>query len=116
MINRVAIILRYKAPAIKWINDADPGVDNPGITAARVNEENTVYLVSDTEGESKESAIEWVKLNFDMLFEEELEGWYTVPSLWPKNRTWKLFNQWFGIEFHSCIIDTAEEPIIDDDI
>ena len=42
MINRAAIILKYKAPAVRWINEADPYNADPGITAKNVNSDRTV--------------------------------------------------------------------------
>ena len=45
MINRAALILKYKTPAIKWINEADPYQDDPGITNEFVNSDRTVYLI-----------------------------------------------------------------------
>ena len=113
MVNRAAIILRYKDPFIHWVNEADPYVDDPGITLERANRERTVYLINDSDAENLE---EWISLNFMQLFESELEGWYTDESLWPKNRNRKLFDKWFGVECHSLIIDTVGSEIVDDEI
>ena len=44
MINRAAVILKYKKPAVTWINDADPVDNNPGITLLSANEDKIVYL------------------------------------------------------------------------
>lgn len=116
MINRAAILLRYKEPAIRWINEADPADDDPGITAAEVNCERTVYLISDLDGDTQQSVDRWIKHNYQELFEAELEGWYTDPCLWPEKRTLKLFHQWFSVECHTVVIDTVEDSIIEDDI
>ena len=116
MINRAAIILKYKDPAIRWINEADPAHDNPGIAADRVNAERTIYLVSDADGDTKETVDRWIKRNYKVLFEEELEGWYADPSVWPKQRTLKLFREWFEVECHTVLIDTVDGPIYDEDI
>jgi len=42
MINRAALILIYKAPAIKWVNDADPYNNDPGITEENIKDDQTV--------------------------------------------------------------------------
>ena len=55
MINRAAIILKYKPKAVKWINAADPYVANPKITLEEVNHERTVYLISDEVAEEPDS-------------------------------------------------------------
>jgi hypothetical protein len=113
MINRAAIILKYKAPFIKWMNDSDPYKDDPGITIESVNIDRTVYLIREDDAEKLE---EWISLNFKQLFESELEGWYTDESLWPKKRNKKLFNEWVEVQCHSVLIDTVGSKIVDDEI
>ena len=113
MINRAAVILKYKAPFIQWVNDADPYKDNPGITLESENKDCTVYLILEDDAENLE---EWISLNFKQLFESEIEDWYTDESLWPKNRTRNLFDEWFDVECHSVLIDTVDGKIIDDEI
>ena len=113
MINRAAVILKYKAPFIQWVNDADPYKDNPGITLESENKDCTVYLILEEDAEKLE---EWISLNFEQLFESEIEDWYTDESLWPKNRNRKLFDEWIDVECHSVLIDTVDGKIIDDEI
>lgn len=114
MINRAALLLRYKSPAVQWINDADPAPSGSTVTSEMVNGDLTVYLVSDEVGGSPEGVRKWVKANWRNLFESELEGWYTDTALWPK-LTLKRFDEWFEVECHSVIIDTLGGPIEDDD-
>ena len=113
MINRAAVILKYKAPFIQWVNDADPYKDNPGITLESENKDCTVYLILEDDAENLE---EWISLNFKQLFESEIKDWYTDESLWPKNRNRKLFDKWFDLECHSVLIDTVDGKIVDDEI
>ena len=47
MVNRTAVILRYKEPFVRWINEADPDDDSPDITV-EANEQN-VYLIHQIE-------------------------------------------------------------------
>ena len=116
MINRAAVILKYKEPAVKWINDADPYNENPGISLESVNEENTIYLISNQDADSSTILRKWLNLNYKALFESELEEWYTDEKLWPKKRDLKLFHEWFEIQCHTVIIDTVEGSIEDDEI
>lgn len=116
MVNRGAILLRYKAPAVEWINAADPRPGSTPITLGEVSDERTVYLISDTAGDTPETFERWLKRNFGWLFESELEGWYTDPALWPKDRTFKLFKQWFEVELHTVVFDTVDGAIYDDGI
>ena len=114
MLNRSALLLRYKAPAVQWINDADPAPGGSGVTLAEVNGDLTVYLISDEVAESPDEVRRWVKANWRGLFESELEGWYTDPALWPKI-TLKRFDEWFDVEYHSMLVDTLGTPIVDDE-
>lgn len=116
MVNRAALILRYKAPAVRWINEADPYPDSHAISTAETNEERTVYLVSDRDAETPATVRRWVRRNFRELFEAELEGWYTDPDLWPANLTLKLFDEWFDVECHTVLIDTVGDTIVENGI
>lgn len=112
MVNRAALILKYKEPFIRWINTSDPYVKDPNISMEEANQDKTVYLIDEEEAENLE---EWISLNHQALFEAELEGWYTDESLWPKNRDLEMFYQWFEVECHTVLIDTATGPIFDDE-
>jgi hypothetical protein len=45
MLNRAALILRYKQSFVDWINAADPSPMPQTLTLAEVNQEHTVYLI-----------------------------------------------------------------------
>ena len=114
MLNRGAVLLRYKEPAVRWINDVDPVPDNH-VTLEDVNEERTVYLISDDDADTKDTLERWLKKNYAELFESELEGWYTDPDLWPKKRTLKMFKEWFTVECHTVLLDTVGDELYDDE-
>ena len=115
MVNRSALLLRYKEPAVRSINDADPSPSEHAATLDDVNEERTVYLIDDAAGDDPESLERWLKRNYANLFEMELEGWYTDPSLWPQVRNYQLFREWFEAECHTVVIDTCPDDLFDDD-
>src|SRR5918995_5440647 len=77
MLNRAALILRYKQPFVDWINAADPSPTSRTLTLAEVNQEHTVYLV---EVEDEDELTEWLTRHHEELLEEELNGWYTDVS------------------------------------
>ena len=81
-----------------------------------MNDDRTVYLISDEDGDSTDAVERWIKRNYKVLFEVELEGWYTDEALWPKKRTLKLFRDWFDVECHTVLLDTVGDLINDDDI
>jgi hypothetical protein len=93
LINRAALILRYKAPAIRWINEADPYPSEHAVVLEQVNEERTVYLIEDTAGDDSESLERWLNRNYEGLFEMELGGRYTDPSVWPQGRNFQMFQE-----------------------
>lgn len=115
MLNRAAVILKYKDPAVQWINDADPYDDDPQISIEEVNRERTVYLISERDADDDKALSRWIKANFAELFEAELEGWYTDVSLWPQKRTYGLFQEWFEVECHTMVEDTVGSLIVDDE-
>ena len=112
MINRAALILRYKQPFVDWINAADPSPSSRTFTLAEVNKEHTVYLV---EVEGEDELASWLGQNHAELFEEELKGWYTDPALWPRDRSLKMLHQWCSFELHTVVVDTGETSLEDDE-
>ena len=112
MLNRAALILRYKQPFVDWINAADPVPGSPALTLAEVNQEHTVYLV---EVEDESELDRWLTRHHRELFEQELNGWYTDPALWPRDRSLKVLGAWCSFELHTVVIDAGGSPIEDDE-
>ena len=72
MVNRGALILKYKELAVRWINDADPTPSSSLVTLESVNEERNVYLISDSAGDDDKSFERWLKRHYAEIFEIEL--------------------------------------------
>lgn len=106
-INRNAILVQPKKPFFDWLNKIFK--DEHPITE---KEDNNIYLIR--EMDNNEDIKKWIKKNFDNLFINELNDWYTDESAWPTNRTYKMFSQWFDVEIHSIILDLEEFPVIKD--
>jgi hypothetical protein len=115
MINRTAIILTYKEEAVRYLNEVDP-YNSGDMTIEDLNKDGNLFLIQNESIESKEDLENWVLLNFENLFEYELNGWYTDPSLWPTPLTVDLFYKWFQVDYRSMIIDLCEDPLFDDDL
>ena len=113
MLNRAALILRYKQPFVDWINAVDPSPCSMVVTLADVEDERTVYLV---EVEDQDYLQRWLVKNHKWLFEEELNGWYTDPDLWPRDRSLNKLKEWCSFELNSVVIDTGTSPLEDDDL
>jgi hypothetical protein len=111
VLNRAALIVRYKQPFVDWINAVDPVPDSHTLTLAEVNEEHNVYLV---ELEDLHELAAWLEANHRNLFEVELAGWYTNEDLWPKDRSLDALREWCSFELHSVVFDTGTSPIEDD--
>jgi hypothetical protein len=65
--------------------------------------------------EDEEELAEWLELNGTVLFEEELNGWYTDPSLWPQDRSLALLSKWCAFELHTLLYDMGLSPLVDDE-
>lgn len=103
-INRNAILIRPKEPFFNWLNALFKD-DTPVLE----KEENNIYLIR--EMDSNEHIDRWIKKNFDDLFVNELNDWYTDESGWPTNRTYKMFCEWFDVEINSMVLDLEEFPV-----
>ena len=72
--------------------------------------DRTAFLIPefDTQAESKKYLTEiWQD-----IFEYELDGWCTEEAWWPKDRTFKMFKEWFDVEVHSVVIDLDNSSIV----
>lgn len=104
-INRHLVVLLPKQPALDWIIRVDPNPMN--ITLGELRQEQDAFLVADGFFESVEDAERWVHQRWRMFFELFIGGWYTDESWWPKNRTLKMFKEWFDVQYHSMVWDLA---------
>ncbi len=112
MINRSAITIRAKQPFLEWLRGL-PDPVGPEMTLANVNNEAHVYLLPQYGmiDEQKELLAQF----FNIVFESELEGWWTVEEDWPIPRDLEQFKQWFDVEFHSIVEDLTDLPLLDED-
>jgi len=84
----------------------------PDMTLERINDEPQVYLLPVYElDEEQEELLEHIH---DILFEIELDGWWTEEADWPQNRDLQTFKDWFSVEFHSVVEDLVDAPLIDE--
>lgn len=110
MINRCAVTVRARKPFQDWLK----GLPEPGhYSLDSINTDNSVYLlpVYDFEGE-RDDLLEHY---FDLIFEDQLAGWWTDRRDWPDTRDLGLFRKWFDVEFRSCVYDLVDAPIEDDE-
>lgn len=106
-INRNAFIVRPKKPFFSWVNSVFP--ENEPISG---NEENNIYLIR--EMDNNDLILKWIKRNFDDIFANELNEYCTDKNVWPQNRTYKMFSDWFEVEISSMVIDLEDDPVTKD--
>lgn len=103
-INRSALVIKPKQPFFVWLAGIESQNSNIGDS-----DEGDVYLLPDFEEISQMQ--KWLKKNYDDIFSDQLNNWYTDDSLWPQHRTYKMFGEWFEYSLHTMIFDTEDRPI-----
>jgi hypothetical protein len=106
-INRSALVVVPAAPFLDWLRRVDP--TSADLSLDDLRREATVYLVP--EYDTVEEAQEHLRKCCGEIFEEELDGWYRVPSAWPVDRSFDTFVHWFEYAFHSVIFDVCAGPL-----
>ena len=109
MINRTVVVIKPKQPMLDWINQNDVG--GTVLTLADIQRDSTVLLTPDMDGDKAVHA--YLHDLKPLLFEKELMSWYLHREGWPEPRTAELFDEWFELEIHSMVWDTARDvPIV----
>lgn len=104
-INRNVLIVVATEGFLAW---AKKNPDDDGtLTLAELVADSTAYLIA----EQAADAEIWLKRNFKTIFDIELDGWCADPSLWPKDRSMKLFKKFFRVHYCSSVIDLGDGPI-----
>jgi hypothetical protein len=113
MKNGMVEIYSVRKPLIDWVNSMDQ--DHPmKFRDPSDYDVSTVYLIEELETE--EDFNEWIRENYLELFEEELFGWVTNDSAWPKPLTYELFTEWIQVSYQSVVMDLiGDAPIEHED-
>ena len=51
---------------------------------------------------------------FPTIFEDQLKGWWRDRVTWPTPRSFGTFTSWFDCQFHSTLLDLADEPPLEE--
>ncbi|HNX21889.1 MAG TPA: hypothetical protein PKG88_05935 [Bacteroidales bacterium] len=105
-INRNAIVVHIKKPFYDWLISIEPQ------SSVQVEMEGNIYLIK--EKDSNEAIENWLKRNYDKIFQNELNDWYTNEIKWPQQRTFKMFKEWFDYKIISMVLDMEETEISKD--
>lgn len=103
-VERSAFILKAKPPFVKWREAHDLDFLNSE------NElEDTIYLIKDID--TIKDANSWLKINFERILANEFIAHGVAPEKWPEKRTFKLFNEYFEVQFRNWVMDLESEPV-----
>lgn len=110
--NRAVAVVLPKQPFVDWINRADPAPDpqRPVLFDEARDDPNT-FLIPCGGDDVIESAEKWINRNWQTIFEQMLDDWYTDDALWPQKRSLKLFREWCEVRLHGTVFDCSDEPI-----
>ena len=111
-INRTAIVIIPGRPFLDWLQRADP--TSGELSLQDLRREPTIYLLPECENE--EEARKFLEDVCGGIFEEQLNGWYRVPSSWPAHRDLNAFDDWFEWSFHSVIVDLCHGRLLREDL
>jgi hypothetical protein len=106
-INRYVAILKPRQPYVDWINQL-PDTEEK-LSIEDLQDDCTAILIP--EFDRPEEAKAFISAMAESLFEEELRGWCTDESQWPKGRTNRMFWKWFDVEVHSEVMDAGKGGI-----
>lgn len=103
-VNRIAVALIPTQACLDWVNSCPS--DKP-MTLAKIQKDPTAYLLPESRAEPDQI----VRRHYKALFEQELESWYTDPDLWPKDRSFKTFKQFFAVQVSTMVFDLGDGTI-----
>ena len=77
-----------------------------------INEDSTAYLIPEFEDDKQRDRV--LGKFYDMIFEDQLAGWWTREEDWPRKRDLRTFKKWFDLKFHSVVEDLTDDLLVDD--
>ena len=106
-VNRSVLVVLPKQPFLDWLHNADPTSGELTLEILRDDPSVDLLPAHDLEPDLEKCLKRFCKT----IFEEQLDGWYRVKELWPRDRSIKAFKEWFEYRFHSMPIDLSREPL-----
>jgi len=110
MVNRCVVTVLAREPFLIWLQSLPESGD---LTIDEVNQDATAYLLPDYEDDDEQQLI--LAQYYDLIFEDQLAGWWTEESDWPENRDLQVFTRWFSVEFHSIVVDLVDDALRDEE-
>ena len=109
-INRAALIIRLKKPFIDWLiftskeHDGDDQMTANDVETEGFDSKHVYLIPAYDENEQYDR---YLRKHAKEIFEQELVGWYTDLAMWPQDRSWKVFKEWFDYEIQTMVFDTV---------
>jgi len=104
-IDRSVAVIKPKQPFVDWANSV--GDEEEQYSIFDFSTDCSIILLPVVD--SDEHAEGFIKDIFQDLFELELSSWMANDETWPENITYKMFLEWFDVEYHSMVFDSLED-------
>src|SRR5690348_14965262 len=112
VLDLTAVIVTSRQPFLDWLKSVDDTSDD--LTLAVLNQDPSLYLLP--ESVNDEAAKRRLRKSCGEIFAEELDSWWRDQSVWPKDRSFRVFARWFDYRFHSMVFDLVQHaPIREED-
>ncbi|HBG06683.1 MAG: hypothetical protein A2075_10230 [Geobacteraceae bacterium GWC2_58_44] len=109
MVNRSLVVALAKEPFREWLQSLPDPTD---VSLEEINEDCSAYLIPEYEDDKERDKI--LKKFCVLIFEDQLEGWWTREEDWPQKRDLRTFKKWFDLRFHSIVEDLVDEVLVDE--
>ncbi len=107
VVNRAVAVIKPRQPYLDWAKSIPGPADD--VTLDELRTDCTAILIPDFDTPVESEA--FIAGLAGDLFEMELEAWDRDPTTWPEDRSYKAFQEWFDVEIHSIVLDTADDDI-----
>lgn len=105
-VNRTVLTVTPKKPFIDWANS----FEDDDLQLELSDPYSTAYLIPDDYDEMNYD--KFIRKQFATIFAIELGSWITDPDHWPKDRSCKIFREWFSVKVTDTVIDLGSGKIV----
>ncbi|AWL07962.1 hypothetical protein HME7025_00077 [Aquirufa nivalisilvae] len=99
-LNKNVIVLHYGHGFKNWYEAI-----NPSLEIEFSNLEGFAYIVD--ERETIPELKQWLESNYESIFSAKLLDWCPEVILWPQNRSFQMFAEWFDISYISTVMEVC---------
>jgi hypothetical protein len=104
--NRSFLVISAKRPLAEWVAEVDNEEVDPVVL-----EHKAVYLAPPLNNPNPEEVEKLVRRHSAAIFENELFSWYVEREVWPSDRSFATFVEWFSWEYVEEGFDLADGGI-----